>query len=68
MKLGVWLCSIHFEATGDPMSQGRAYLGHNVACGRMPDCFIHMLVNQFIAVLVSALTKVLVTEEYRDQG
>lgn len=62
MKLGIWLCGIHFEATGNPISQGSAYLRHNFACGRMPDCFIHMLVSQFIAVLVSALTKVPVAE------
>lgn len=68
MKLGVWLCGIHFEATGDPMSQGSAYLGHNVACWRSPDYCIHMLVNRFTAVIVSTLTKVLATEENRDQG
>jgi hypothetical protein len=62
MKLGIWLCDIHFEATSDPIPQGSAYLGHDVACWQIPDCYIHMLVNQFIAVGVSTLTKVLAAE------
>lgn len=68
LKLCVWLCSIHFEATGDTTSQSSAYLGRDVACGRLADCCFHMLVNQYIAMIVRTLTEVFATKENRDQG
>jgi hypothetical protein len=32
VKLRIRLRGIHFETTGDPMSQRVAYLGHDVFC------------------------------------
>jgi hypothetical protein len=68
LKLFIWLCSIHFEATGGATSQSSAYVGHDVARWRLANYCLNMSVNQFDTMIVWTLTEKFATKDYWYQG